>query len=211
MPLISYFPSAAGGASIDYNSRPKIDFDGKWLKWFVEFYDGEPYWEAWFLSSGTLTVNGNYIADMWAIGGGSLPNFRNSPYFAGNGHTQTVSGISLSTGQIPVTVGGGAARANNGGGTSSIGQFISAAGGSPGVETTDVKYRFAAPDKAHEAGANSTRSPDSMYQIGRGGWLFWRSDAEYAGEGYGAGGGIYNGITVKENGHSGAAIIRIKI
>ena len=50
-----------------------------------------------------------------------------------------------------------------------------------------------------------------MDQIGRGGWLFWRSDAEYAGAGYGAGGGIYNGITVKENGHSGAAIIRIKI
>lgn len=38
----------AGGGSADIADAPKITFDGKWLPWHVDFYDGTPYWEAWF-------------------------------------------------------------------------------------------------------------------------------------------------------------------
>ena len=42
MPLISMLTGVYGlGGGISYDSHPQIDFDGKLIKPFVEFYDGE--------------------------------------------------------------------------------------------------------------------------------------------------------------------------
>lgn len=199
MPLISYFPSAGGGGTIDYSSRPQIDFNGKWIKWFVEFYDGEPYWEAWFFTSGTLTVTGSYTADAWLIGGGATNN--RTPKSARGGATVT-NGITLS-GSIAVSIGGGASGYNGVGGTTSIGNLASAPGGVTGQASVGDPYRFSDPNKQNEAGADGTQSGGAY-----GGWMFWSRDAR-TGQGYGAGGTYENGY--QYYGHSGAAVIRIKI
>ena len=83
-----------GGASIDYNSRPQIDFDGKWIKPFVEFYDGEPYWEAWFFTSGTLTLSQGYTIDAWCLGGGGA-NYRGDSSLAGAGMPAMALGCTV--------------------------------------------------------------------------------------------------------------------
>ena len=42
MPFISMLTGVYGlGGGINYDSRPRIDSDGKWIKPFVEFHDGE--------------------------------------------------------------------------------------------------------------------------------------------------------------------------
>ena len=62
--------SSFGG--VDVLDAPKIEFDGSWFSWYVEFYGGTPYWEAQLFSSGTLTVQGSYVADLCGIGGVSM-------------------------------------------------------------------------------------------------------------------------------------------
>lgn len=203
MPLISMFPCSAGGASIDYNSRPQIDFDGKWIKPFVEFYDGEPYWEAQFFSSGTLSVTGTYTADAWLIGGGCpTANYNDS----GNGKTSTTSNLTLS-GSIALTIGAG-------GGTTQLGELASAGPGEDGVRN-DFCYRFSDVEKSNEVGADGmwALSSGSIRSYAYGGWLFWKRDATSSGssvysdgEGYGAGTQLPGSA-----GHQGAAVIRIKI
>lgn len=55
---------------MDVLDAPKITFDGSWLPWHIDFYDSVPYWEAWFFSSGTLTLSQDYVIDAWGLGGG---------------------------------------------------------------------------------------------------------------------------------------------
>lgn len=218
MPLISMFPCSAGGASIDYNSRPQIDFDGKWIKWFVEFYDGEPYWEAWFFSSGTLTVTGTYTADAWGIGGGACLVGSGADNLTGRGNTATVLGVTLSS-TAYVDIGIGARTWNTGGGDTKLGEWLTATGGVVGLAGNGLPYRFGDPDKANEAGANGTsgamtRAGGGFLALGAGGWLYWRagetSAPTYNGEGYGASAGT-NGSSVSACAHDGALVIRIKI
>ena len=209
MPLISMFPCSTGGASIDYNSRPQIDFDGKWIKPFVEFYDGEPYWEAWFFSSGTLTVNGTYTADAWGMGGGAGGvSGASSTVFAGRGDAGMALGVSLS-GSLAVTIGAGgnAARWNTSGGASSLGSLLNIPGGGPNREAYGEPYRFSDPAKQSEAGNDGTGA-----RHGRGGWQFWGEKYIHneSGDGYGAGGGALTSSEAAQ-GHPGALVIRIKI
>lgn len=211
MPLISMFPCSAGsGASIDYNSRPQIDFDGKWIKPFVEFYDGEPYWEAWFFSSGTLAVNGTYTADAWLIGGGRTGKVGSGAVDGGNGHVTTTTGITLS-GQVPITIGAGAATYVQAAGTTSVGSLASAPGANSNTDSGGPFYRFSDPEKQNEAG-DSYKNPNSSSSYGRwayGGWLKWKNENTEYGEadGYGAA----SIASVDQCGHQGAAVIRIKI
>lgn len=207
-----------GGASIDYNSRPQIDFDGKWIKPFVEFYDGEPYWEAWFLSSGTLTVNGTYTADAWGIGGGASLQGSGADDATGRGWTTTAYGIMLSD-TMPVTIGTGARSWGAAGGNTTLGTQLTANGGTRDLKGEGLPYRFGDPDKAGEAGANGTqdamtRAPGGFLAVGEGGWQHWRAGLltypTLDGEGYGASSGSA-GTDRTTIGHDGALVIRIKI
>lgn len=134
----TYLPSAMGEAiralknGVDIANAPTITFDGQWRSWFVEFYNGVPYWEAWFFSSGTLSVNGSYVADAWGIGGGGAAY---NGYGGGSGYTNMVSEVTLSD-SIPITIGAcgyypqrNSTTAMRKGGTTSLGSFLSCGGG----------------------------------------------------------------------------------
>ena len=208
MPLISMFPCSAGGASIDYNSRPQIDFDGKWVQWFIEFYDGQPYWEAWFLSSGTMTVDGTYTADLWAIGGGAV----DSDGINKRGSAALALDVQLS-GTLAVTIGAGASNYNDKvGGDTSLSGKITARGGDNDVVSDGKPYRFFAEEKASEAGENATGNEKNTRGYGAGGWMNWASNKKLEGEGYGAGGGVAmtSSTYVYRNAHFGALTVRIK-
>lgn len=114
--LTSIFPmGVSSGVGIDPASAPKITFDGKWSGWRLEFYSDEPYWEALFQSSGTLSVDGQYTADAWGIGGGGAGGqyYSGSYYYTGggSGYTNMISGVSI-IGAIPVSIGAGAQTQN---------------------------------------------------------------------------------------------------
>ena len=189
-----------GGGTIDYSSRPQIDFDGKWLKWFVEFYDGEPYWEAWFLSSGTLTVTGSYMADAWLIGCGTIR--RTSTYnYSRRGNAVTALGLNL-TGSIPLTI-----NDYRDDGSTTLGDLAEATIGDENeAPSSGQPYRFSDPDKANEAGENALSSSRPSGPTGEGGWLSWINyGVREVGQGYGAGGGFSDLPT------PGACVVRIKI
>lgn len=218
MPLISHFPSFVRGGTIDYSSRPRIDFNGKWIKWFVEFYDGDVYWEAQFFSSGTLTVTGAYTADAWGIGGGGSLMGTGADSITGRGNVAMALGVALS-GSIPIAIGKGGDHQGGEGGDTSLGSLLTAKGGRYGETAIGLPYRFGDADKANEAGANgtsgaTTRAPGGFLALGDGGWLYWRTGdtryLTYDGEGYGASGGT-NGSSYSGSGHDGALVIRIMI
>lgn len=209
--------SSKTGSSMSLSDAPKISFDGKWLKWHLEFYDGVAYWEAWFLSSGTLTVTGSYKADLWGIGGGA------STYWAsGGGTVMGCKGGSVArtqgetiTGNIAVTIGAGAQNSGiNAGGDTKFGTVFTCAGGASGSgndsNTGDPnRYRFMDPDKIGEKGADiSSSSSDGTYKAA-GGWLpivegIGNTErTALAGQGFGAGGGYYGYAK------SGALVMRI--
>lgn len=197
--------TAKGGGGIDYSTKPQITFNGKWSNWYIEFYGGVPYWEALLTSSGTLSVTGNYTADVCGVGGGAGINNKRP----GNGAFAQKLGIDLS-GSIAVTIGaGGVWSTNSDGGDTTLGGVFSAAKGVVGVKKSGTYYRFGDPDKASEAGADGKSG--GIGWVGYGGWMHWRA-VQYAGEGYGAGGGSsgYADGTVSD-GHSGALVIRIPV
>ena len=103
--LVKMGGGADGG--IDYNAKPQITFNGKWSNWYIEFYGGVPYWEALLTSSGTLSVTGNYTADVCGVGGGAGINNKRP----GNGAFAQKLGIDLS-GSIAVTIGAGGGVVN---------------------------------------------------------------------------------------------------
>lgn len=211
MPLISMFPcSSGGGASIDYNSRPQIDFNGSWLAWHIEFYDSEPYWEAWFFTSGTLTVEGSYTADAWGIGGGGARDRGDSgDGLSSAGATNQALGVTLS-GSIAVTIGAGgmATSSDNArGGSTKLGSILTCDGGSVGFS-------------GQSSTASRNRFGDaSRNEYGRGGdagdgWLEFTPikntrHGREPGHGFGAGAATFG--TSGARGASGALVIRIKI
>lgn len=191
-----------GGASAD--AKPAITYTGKWSGWHIEFYGGAAYWEAIFYTSGTLNIGGSYSADIWGVGGGAF----DYSGVMGNGATATVSGVTLSTGQIAVTVGAGATKyARGNGGNTTVGASFTATGGVMNTTQTGPFCRFGDSDKADEAGEDGT---SNGYAYGKGGWLHWRGGYDNGdGEGYGAGGdyGGYGNALV--NAHPGVCVIRI--
>ena len=189
---------------MDVLDAPKITFDGKWLPWHVDFYDSVPYWEAWFFSSGTLTVEGSYTADAWGIGGGAGGRWGTSSHSSATGSAGTPNtqlGILLS-GSVAVTIGaGGNSRGSNppnAGGDTKLSDVLTCEGGRDS-STAYPRYRFGSADKAGEAGGSSRSD----------GWLpltvnkSLTSDTATEGAGIGAGAGAF-GLA-----HSGALVIRI--
>ena len=220
------------GGSIEISDAPKITFDGRWLGWHLEFYDGILYWECWIFSSGTLTINKSYTADAWGIGGGG---FQFNDFGGGSGYTNTATGLELS-GSIAITIGaggyypasdgliymrkGGATKLGNllscaGGGTGGGSEASAAPGGSNGSSTAGgagingipgagvPMCRFGDPDKTEEAGHNTTAK-------GGNGWLNIKSD-DRNGEGYGGGYGAESSYYVGNEAHANAGALVIRI
>lgn len=205
--------SSKTGSSMSLSDAPKITFDGKWLKWHLEFYNGVAYWEAWFLSSGTLTVTGSYKADLWGIGGGA------STYWGSGGgtvkgckggHVARTQGETIS-GSIPITIGAGAKNSGiNAGGATKLGSVFTCLGGEVSSDFRHSgdpnRYRFMDPEKTEEKGADV--AGDGVQSAG--GWLplaegidqNGKSDAS-AGQGFGGGGGYFGYAK------SGALVMRI--
>ena len=199
----------ANGIGVDTASAPAAVFDGKWIPWHIEIYNGLPYWEAWFLSSGTLSVTGKFDAQAWGIGGGGFPNRTEQNGYnplGGRGSTSVVS-VTLE-GDVAVTIGEGAKNGATPGGNTMIGNTVVGAGGQPATPGTGAPYRFADPEKAGEAG--ETQSNNS-FGYGEGGWLHWDgSESHYNGLGYGAAGGTGNASGYCAA-HEGALVIRVPI
>lgn len=211
--------TGTASSGIDYSTKPKITFDGKWSGWYVEFYSGVPYWEAVFYSSGTLSVTGSYTADAHGIGGGG--STYSSPSTGGDrGATAIQRNIALS-GNLAITIGAGVgAMAYGTGGTTSLGSLLSCAGGRsaagggsrPSASRGDVLRRFDDAGHASDIGADGTSAPYGA-AIGTGGMMRWRGMPQ-CGEGYGAGGGIAypnNYQYYYLAGHPGVLIIRIAV
>lgn len=201
----------SGGDGISAGDKPKITFDGKWLPWHIEFYSGEPYWEAWLLTSGALTLEKTYVLDAWGIGGGGAVTWSRSGGRAWGGTGGAVGlsyGLSLS-GTLAVTIGAGAINSGTkAGGNTSLGNLLTCAGGATPTGKTASgdpnRYRFTDPEHIADMGADVTSS-DGIRSAG--GWLPIPEsmDDGSAGQGFGGGGG-YGGYT-----KSGALVIRIKI
>lgn len=211
--------AAAKGGGIDYNSKPQINFDGKWSGWYIEYYDGVPYWEAQFFSSGTLNVSGNYTADAHGIGGGGCSYDGSGASGGDRGATQIVTGITLN-GEMAISIGAGAFYTLANGGTTMLANLLSCAGGKtnarrgglPSATRGDKCYRFGDAGHSAEQGADGAEGPYAS-SVGAGGWMHWRAMIQ-SGEGYGAGGGIaYPGSSQYYDlaGHSGLIVIRIAV
>ena len=205
------------GNSVDYDSRPKITYNGKWTGFHVEFYAGKAYWEAILYTSGILTAEEAYEFDAWIVGGGANNGGDTSPFLAGRGVVAQQTGLTIAN-QLTVTIGAAATDWNGAGGTTQIGT-LQAAGGQMNARTPGVCYRFSDPDKAGEAGADGYNiygnTANNMWRIGQGGWLHW-ANSEYgtnmiSGAGYGAGGSYYSGGPSYTGAHPGVAVIRISI
>lgn len=211
MAIVYMINGTAGGGrgTISASKKPTITYDGKWLPWYVEFYGEDAYWEAVLLTSGTLSITGNYTAEAWGIGGGSFPNRNGSNNYnalAGRGSTSIVS-LNLFE-NVAVTIGAGSTSSSTNGGNTSIGSTVVGNGGIATFNGTGFAYRFGDPDKAGEAGATQS---NNSFGYGEGGWLHWNgSQYKYNGLGYGAGGGSGNAGGYCP-GHEGALVIRIKI
>lgn len=101
----------AGG--VDYNGKPRITFDGKWSGWYIEVYDGVPYWEALFSTDGYLVALSGYTADLWGIGGGGAGGNYYNTYASGvgpgggSGYTNMVENVEIAAGGHPVVIGAG--------------------------------------------------------------------------------------------------------
>lgn len=195
---------------MDVLDAPKIAFDGAWLSWHVEFYDSVPYWEAWFFTSGTLSVNGTYIADAWGIGGGGARDRGDSGNgLASAGATNQALGLALS-GSVAVTIGaGGMATSSDSasGGSTQLGGALTCGGGSgyfSGQAPAASRCRF---------------GDASRNEYGRGGdagngWLEFtpiKNDRYGREPGHGFGAGAATNGTSGARGASGALVIRIKM
>lgn len=140
---------SAIGNGISASNKPNISFDGKWSGWHIEFYNGVPYWEALFSSSGTLTNFGaEVVADAWGIGGGGAggkwyQSGTNYGCGGGSGYLAEVDAIAIAAqSTTAITIGAGAVTTSPGadsnvdeigaaGGTTSYGT-LSAPGGKGG-------------------------------------------------------------------------------
>lgn len=114
-------PNGNSGQGVDLTTKPQIWFNGKWSGWYLEIYDGVPYWEALISESGTLTAAHGYTCDAWGIGGGGAGS---EAYFSGynygfggaSGYTNMMEELTIPVGGTAVTIGaGGTTRSAAGG------------------------------------------------------------------------------------------------
>lgn len=202
------------GVGVDTGKAPAITYDGKWSGWHIETYGGIPYWEAVFYTSGVLTVEGEYNADLWGIGGGGYSNGKDR--IAGRGSTSILEMILTGTHAITIGAGGTDTVTGAGGGTMIDSKPVGA-GGVLGAAGGGFPYRFGDPDKAGEEGESGEKYAQNEYFTygwGEGGWLHWGyniSSYDHSGRGYGAGGARRYSDGVGDWGHDGALVIRIEI
>lgn len=218
----TYKPSEMGAAiralknGAELADAPKITYNGKWMPWRIEFYAGVPYWEAWFFTSGTLTVadGESYVCDAWGIGGGG------STYWSTGGSTGMNVGSGRTglrqeqvlTGNVAVTIGAGGnvptsgSRAGEGGATK-LGSDVVGDGGVKGASpiSADGRYRFFDPDKANEAGAGASNEYNSF----GGGWLPISSGTNPNVSGYIKTQGFGSAAPPYSTGVQGALVLRI--
>ena len=183
--------------------RSRIGFSGDWLPWRPEFYNGVLYWEAWLLSSGSLTVeNGrSYTVDAWGIGGGAFGNWvqggPNNPIICSAGIPNMRTGIEIS-GEVAVTIGAGGTINHYAGFDTSFGDLLICNGGiayNKTSQTTDSykRYRFEDDEKTSETGKSyeciSPLKEDPYFA--QGGWLPINRAITLGvqGDGFGGGGG----------------------
>lgn len=202
------------GVGVDTGRPPAITYDGKWSGWYVETYGGKAYWEAVFYTSGVLTVEGEYKADLWGIGGGAYSYGKEK--IAGRGSTSILEMIL--TGTHTIAIGAGSADiAGAAGGATMIDSKPVGAGGALGAAGGGFPYRFGDPDKAGEEGESGEQYAQGSawtYGWGEGGWLHWgyhHHSYEHSGRGYGAGGALRYNDGIGQYGHDGALVIRIEI
>lgn len=203
------------GGKIKISDAPKIAYSGKWLQWHLEFYGDELYWEAWFLSSGTLTVEGSYTADAWGVGGGGSGAWSTSAA-QGEGYggcANMATGVRL-TGKMTVSIGSAGSNdfdayeygSTRGGNTKLGNDLLTCSGGYTsaiaGTGTTN-RYRFSAADKATESNGNAWNSMGGWLPIDSNTTLADSSPAAKQGAGIGAGAGAC-GLA-----RPGALVIRI--
>jgi hypothetical protein len=139
---------------IDISKKPPLTFDGKWSGWHVETYEGKPYWEALFSSSGVVTNSGGSCkCDAWGIGGGGAGGQTQTSRMdqvgtgGASGYTNMVEGLTIpanSTTAITIGAGGGGAlsgskRVGEAGGDTSF-QTLTCAGGSGGDDSSQGTY-----------------------------------------------------------------------
>lgn len=219
--------TAKGG--VDVQQKPNITFNSTWFPWRIEFYDDIAYWEAWFFSSGTLSVTGSYEADAWGIGGGG--GVYNS-FYGGSGFTNMIENIILS-GDIAVTIGAGASGGETAlGGDTTLGTLLTCPGGGANGNTPQNVCRGGSGGGAAMGYISGTGyimkrggyDGGDGYSVGQGKPMrrFWdmSKDNDYAhiekaycGQGwfphsYGYGSGAHS---KNESGYSGALVIRIKV
>lgn len=224
--------SGLSNHQIEISDAPKITYNGSWLPWHLEFYGGVLYWEAWFFSSGVLTVEDgySYTCDAWGIGGGGQANW--SPG-GGNVSTGTAgipnmrTNIALSD-TVAVSIGAGGengseygSSSDSAGGNTSLGDYLICNGGAvpsgmDNISDTYKRYRFEDADKADESSGGSVAATDkSSTYYAQNGWLkinrtvttYHNSNYSRAvgaqGDGLGGGGGYYGWSA------PGALVVRI--
>lgn len=106
-------PNGNSGQGVDLTTKPQIWFTGKWTGWYLEIYNGVPYWEALISESGTLTAAHSYTADAYGIGGGGAGGEYQTRYGSigtggGSGYTNMVEDVIIPSGGTAVTIGNGA-------------------------------------------------------------------------------------------------------
>ena len=212
--LFKMNPSFGGG--VDVLDAPKITFDGSWLPWHIDFYDSVPYWEAWFFSSGTLTLSQDYVIDAWGLGGGgATARADTSP--GGAGVPAMALGCAVPAGSVAVTIGAGARNTDgsswgpNRGGRTSFGGYLTVQGGqyadSPAEHNYDAYNRFGDTTK-NEAARCSGRYDGETLEIG--GWLHFACPGNVK-PAHGIGAGGWPRETSGSYGGSGALVLRIKM
>lgn len=207
------------GGGVDYASPPQISFDGKWSGWHIEVYNGTPYWEALFATSGTLVSLAQYTADLWGIGGGGAgDSFYQSGHNYGNGggsgYTNMVENVTISAGGHAVSIGagstalgsqggstkfldltckggyGGSSSGKNGGNGGSNGATSGKTGGENGSPGDGkIMSKFWSTEHNTEYGAGGKPGEDDNNGGGGGGYLDVGAPTSTSGHGYGGGGG----------------------
>ena len=204
------------GGSIEISDAPKITFNGRWLGWHLEFYNGVLYWECWIFSSGTLTLQEAYTLDAWGIGGGgALTREDNNDGRGAAGNPNMAEALSCEAGTLAVTIGaGGKATSSSGtysgvnGGTTSLGSLLRCSGGNYSMSSqveTGKRNRF----------YDETRDEHGRGGMSGNGWLdFAPSLNEAYGTrepGHGLGAGALTFGTGGARGVQGALVIRIPV
>ena len=213
--LFKMNPSFGGG--VDVLDAPKITFDGSWLPWHIDFYDSVPYWEAWFFSSGTLTLSQDYVIDAWGLGGGgATARADTSP--GGAGVPAMALDCAVPAGSVAVTIGAGARNTDgsswgsNRGGNTSFGGYLTAQGGqyadSPAEHDYDAYNRFGDATRNEAAHAPFEDYYGDVYELG--GWLDFTCPGNIR-EAHGIGAGGWPSGTSGSYGGSGALVLRVKM